>query len=508
MKRWEVVIGLETHVQLATRSKIFSGASTAFGAPPNTQACPVDLALPGVLPTMNAAALECAVTFGLAVGAEVAPRSVFARKNYFYPDLPKGYQISQYEIPVVSGGGLAIAWEEGGEPRAKVVRLTRAHLEEDAGKSLHEDAMRTLGGAAMAGLSGIDLNRAGTPLLEIVTEPDMRSSAEAVACARALHGLVTWLGICDGNMQEGSFRVDANVSVRPLGQAAFGTRCEIKNLNSFRFMQQAIEHEVRRQVELIEDGGRVVQETRLYDPDRDETRSMRSKEDAHDYRYFPDPDLPTLVVEPALLERVRAAMPELPAQLRARWVEAFGLTDQDAAALTATRATAGYFERTVAELAALAPAGPDATPQRLAKLAANWTMGDVAAQLNREGLDVAACPVSPAQLARLIARVVDGTVSGKIGREVFQAIWDERRTEPDAADRVIDARGLRQISDTGAIERIVDEVLAANPKSVEEFRAGKEKAFNALVGQAMKATRGKANPQQVNELLRRKLGAA
>ncbi len=499
MTGWEVVIGLETHVQLATRSKIFSGSPTAFGAPPNTQASPVDLALPGVLPVFNAAALDCAVRFGLAVGATIAPRSVFARKNYFYPDLPKGYQISQYEIPVVSGGGLPIVWQHDGEPREKFVRLTRAHLEEDAGKSLHEDAMRALGGAALAGLSGIDLNRAGTPLLEIVTEPDMRSSAEAVAYARALHGLVTWLGICDGNMQEGSFRVDANVSVRPVGQAAFGTRCEIKNLNSFRFMERAIEYEVRRQVELIEDGGRVVQETRLYDPDRDETRSMRSKEDAHDYRYFPDPDLPPLVVEPALVERVRAGLPELPAAMRERFQRTLGLTAYDAVTLTASRATAGYFEQVVAAL-------PDAAGQ--AKTAANWVMVDVAAQLNREGLEIGGCPVSPAQLARLIARIADGTVSGKIAREVFQAIWDERRAEPDAADRVIEERGLRQISDTGALERIVDEVLAANPKSVEEFRAGKEKAFNALVGQAMKATKGKANPQQVNELLRRRLGAA
>jgi aspartyl-tRNA(Asn)/glutamyl-tRNA(Gln) amidotransferase subunit B len=498
MKGWEVVIGLETHVQLATRSKIFSGASTAFGAPPNTQACPVDLALPGVLPVFNGAALECAVKFGLAVGAGIAPRSVFARKNYFYPDLPKGYQISQYEIPVVSGGGLPIVWQQDGEPRERFVRLTRAHLEEDAGKSLHEDAMRALGGEALAGLSGIDLNRAGTPLLEIVTEPDMRSSAEAVAYARALHGLVTWLGICDGNMQEGSFRVDANVSVRPVGQAAFGTRCEIKNLNSFRFMERAIEYEVRRQVELIEDGGRVVQETRLYDPDRDETRSMRSKEDAHDYRYFPDPDLPPLVVEPALLERVRAGLPELPAAMRGRFERELGLTPYDAATLTASRATARWFEDVVAAL-------PD--PATQAKTAANWVMVDVAAQLNREGLEIGACPVSPAQLARLIARIADGTVSGKIAREVFQAIWDERRTEPDAADLVIEAKGLRQISDAGALERIVDEVLAANPKSVEEFRAGKEKAFNALVGQAMKATKGKANPQQVNELLRRRLDA-
>ncbi|MEI7445800.1 MAG: Asp-tRNA(Asn)/Glu-tRNA(Gln) amidotransferase subunit GatB [Burkholderiales bacterium] len=496
MTGWEVVIGLETHVQLATRSKIFSGASTAFGAPPNTQASPVDLALPGVLPVFNAAALDCAVKFGLAVGAHVAPRSVFARKNYFYPDLPKGYQISQYEIPVVAGGHVPIVWQEGGEPREKLVRLTRAHLEEDAGKSLHEDAMRALGGAALSGMSGIDLNRAGTPLLEIVTEPDMRSSAEAVAYARALHGLVTWLGICDGNMQEGSFRVDANVSVRPRGQAEFGTRCEIKNLNSFRFMERAIEYEVRRQIELIEDGGRVVQETRLYDPDRDETRSMRSKEDAHDYRYFPDPDLPTLVVSPELVERIRGGMPELPSAMRERFQRDLGLTAYDAVTLTASRAVARYFEDTVAALA-------DAAKQ--AKLVANWVMGDVAAQLNREGLEIDACPVSPAQLARLIARIADGTVSGKIAREVFQAIWDERRTEPEAADLVIEARGLKQISDVGAIEKIVDEVLAANPKSVEEFRAGKEKAFNALVGQAMKATKGKANPQQVNELLRRKL---
>jgi aspartyl-tRNA(Asn)/glutamyl-tRNA(Gln) amidotransferase subunit B len=497
MTAWEVVIGLETHVQLATRSKIFSGASTAFGAPPNTQAGPVDLALPGVLPVFNAAALDCAVKFGLAVGAQIAPRSVFARKNYFYPDLPKGYQISQYEIPVVQGGSLPIVWEQGGEPRERVVRLTRAHLEEDAGKSLHEEAMRALGGAALAGMSGIDLNRAGTPLLEIVTEPDMRSSAEAVAYARALHGLVTWLGICDGNMQEGSFRCDANVSVRPVGQAEFGTRCEIKNLNSFRFMQQAIEYEVRRQVELIEDGGRVVQETRLYDPDRDETRSMRSKEDAHDYRYFPDPDLPPLVVEPALLERVRASLPELPGAMRERLQRDLGLSAYDAVTLTSSRSVAGYFEDAVAAL-------PDAAAQ--AKLAANWTMGEVAARLNREGLEIDDCPVSPVQLAALIGRIADGTVSGKIAREVFAAIWDERRTEPDAADRVIEAKGLKQISDTGALEKIVDEVLAANPKSVEEFRAGKEKAFNALVGQAMKATKGKANPQQVNDQLRRKLG--
>jgi len=495
MKGWEVVIGLETHVQLATRSKIFSGASTAFGAEPNTQASPVDLALPGVLPVMNAAALECAVRFGLAVGAQVAPRSVFARKNYFYPDLPKGYQISQYELPVVSGGALTLHWKEGNEVRSKTVNLTRAHLEEDAGKSLHEDAMRALG-AEYAGFSGIDLNRAGTPLLEIVSEPEMRSSAEAVAYARTLHGLVTWLGICDGNMQEGSFRVDANVSVRPVGQEAFGTRCEIKNLNSFRFLERAIETEVRRQIELIEDGGRVIQQTRLYDPDRDETRAMRSKENADDYRYFPDPDLPPLVVDADLLERVKASLPELPQTIRARYESTLGLSAYDAATLTADRETATWFEQLLAAL-------PDRAA--LAKSAANWVMGEVAAQLNREGLAIADSPIRPAQLALLLQRVQDGTLSSKLAREVFQAIWTERPEADDAADRIIEARGLKQISDTGELERIVDEVLAANARSVEEFRAGKDKAFNALVGQAMKATRGKANPAQVNDMLRRKL---
>jgi len=495
MKGWEVVIGLETHVQLATRSKIFSGASTAFGAEPNTQASPVDLALPGVLPVMNAAALECAVRFGLAVGAQVAPRSVFARKNYFYPDLPKGYQISQYELPVVSGGALTLHWKEGNEVRSKTVNLTRAHLEEDAGKSLHEDAMRALG-AEYVGFSGIDLNRAGTPLLEIVSEPEMRSSAEAVAYARTLHGLVTWLGICDGNMQEGSFRVDANVSVRPVGQEAFGTRCEIKNLNSFRFLERAIETEVRRQIELIEDGGRVIQQTRLYDPDRDETRAMRSKENADDYRYFPDPDLPPLVVDADLLERVKASLPELPQTIRARYESTLGLSAYDAATLTADRETATWFEQLLAAL-------PDRAA--LAKSAANWVMGEMAAQLNREGLAIADSPIRPAQLALLLQRVQDGTLSSKLAREVFQAIWTERPEADDAADRIIEARGLKQISDTGELERIVDEVLAANARSVEEFRAGKDKAFNALVGQAMKATRGKANPAQVNDMLRRKL---
>ncbi|MEZ5604015.1 MAG: Asp-tRNA(Asn)/Glu-tRNA(Gln) amidotransferase subunit GatB [Burkholderiaceae bacterium] len=496
--QWEIVIGLETHVQLDTRSKIFSGASTAFGAEPNTQACAIDLALPGVLPVANRAAVECAIRLGLAVGGSIAPRSVFARKNYFYPDLPKGYQISQYEIPVVAGGGLAIAWkpDEKAGQQERFVRLTRAHLEEDAGKSLHED---------FHGMSGIDLNRAGTPLLEIVTEPDMRSAKEAVAYARALHGLVVWLGICDGNMQEGSFRCDANVSVRPAGQAEYGTRCEIKNLNSFRFLERAIDYEVRRQVELIEDGGRVVQETRLYDPDRDETRSMRSKEEAHDYRYFPDPDLPPLGVEADWVERVRAAMPELPSDMRRRLVEQYGLGSYDATTLTASRDVAAYYESVVAALATGGVAGRESLAT-LAKSAANWVMVDLAAALNRDGVEVAACPVAPGQLARLVERIHDGTISGKIARDVFAAMWAQPSAGDDAADRIIDAQGLRQISDSGALDAIVEQVLAANPKSVEEFRAGKEKAFNALVGQVMKATKGKANPQQVNELLRRRLG--
>jgi aspartyl-tRNA(Asn)/glutamyl-tRNA(Gln) amidotransferase subunit B len=487
--QWEVVIGLETHAQLSTASKIFSGASTRFGAEPNTQACVVDLALPGVLPVMNRGAVERAIRFGLAIGATIAPRSIFARKNYFYPDLPKGYQISQYEIPVVQGGTLTFqvsANEKSGQSAyQKTIELTRAHLEEDAGKSLHED---------FAGMTGIDLNRAGTPLLEIVTEPQMRSAAEAVAYAKTLHALVMWLGICDGNMQEGSFRCDANVSVRPLGQAEFGTRAEIKNLNSFRFLEEAINYEVRRQIELIEDGGTVVQETRLYDPDRRETRSMRSKEDAHDYRYFPDPDLAPLAISADWIERVRSELPELPMAMQARFIEQYGLSDYDAAVLTASKAAAGYFE------AVLAKAGA-----AQAKMAANWIMGEVASQLNRDGLEIDASPVSAAQLAVLIARIADGTVSNKIAKEVFQAIWDEHASDEAAADRIIDAKGLRQISDSGELEAIIDAVLAANPKSVEEYRAGKEKAFNALIGQAMKATRGKANPQQVNELLKKKL---
>jgi aspartyl-tRNA(Asn)/glutamyl-tRNA(Gln) amidotransferase subunit B len=481
--QWEVVIGLETHAQLATRSKIFSGAPTAFGAAPNTQVSVVDLALPGTLPVLNAAVVEHAVRFGLAIGAQIAPQSIFARKNYFYPDLPKGYQISQYEIPVVSGGTLScVVTQKNGAPYTKTVRLTRAHLEEDAGKSLHED---------FHGQSGIDLNRAGTPLLEIVSEPDMRSSSEAVAYARALHALVVWLGVCDGNMQEGSFRCDANVSVRPPRQKEFGTRVEIKNLNSFKFLQAAIDYEVRRQIELIEDGGKVVQETRLYDPERDETRSMRTKEDAMDYRYFPDPDLLPLAISEDLVERVRRGLPELPAAMRERFVREYGLPEYDASVLTASKDLAAYFE-------AVARAVPDK------KVAANWLMGEMAAALNDSGLDIAAAPLTAPQLAGLIARVLDGTINNKTAKEVFAALW---KAEGTSADAIIDSRGLRQISDTGAIEKIVDEVLGANAHSVAEYRAGKEKAFNALVGQAMKATKGKANPQQVNEILRRRLSA-
>ena len=474
---WELVIGLETHAQLSTRSKIFSGASTAFGAEPNVQACAVDLALPGVLPVLNRGAVERAIRFGLAVGATINRRSIFARKNYFYPDLPKGYQISQYAIPVVSGGTLRIQVGDTG----KTINLTRAHLEEDAGKSLHED---------FHGMSGIDLNRAGTPLLEIVTEPDMRSAAEAVAYARALHALVRWIDICDGNMQEGSFRCDANVSVRRFGDPKFGTRCEIKNLNSFRFLERAIEFERQRQIELIESGGTVVQETRLYDPDRDETRSMRSKEDAQDYRYFPDPDLLPLEVSDDWIERVRAGMPELPEAKRARFVSKLGLSDYDAGVLTATRETSDYFEA----LVTAHPADP--------KLGANWLMGDVSARLNREQIEIARCPVSAASLGNLLSRITDGTLSGKLAKEVFEALW----AGEGEVDAIIEKRGLKQISDTGEIERIIDDVLAANAKSVEEFRSGKDKAFNALVGQVMKATKGKANPQQVNDLLKQKLG--
>ena len=482
---WEIVIGLETHVQLSTESKIFSDSSTRFGAAPNTQASEIDMALPGALPVMNRGAVERAILFGLAVGAQIAPRSQFERKNYFYPDLPKNYQISQLEIPVVQGGTLRFFVGD----QERTVNLTRAHLEEDAGKSLHENFTGPHGESS----TGIDLNRAGTPLLEIVTEPEMRSAAEAVAYARTLHGLVVWLGVCDGNMQEGSFRVDANVSVRPVGQKEFGTRCEIKNVNSFRFLERAIQYEARRQIELIEDGGKVVQETRLYDADRDETRSMRSKEDAHDYRYFPDPDLPPLVIAPEWIERVRAGMPELPSQKRSRFESELGLTAYDAAQLTMDRATSDFFEALAASL-----------PQGQAKLGANWILGELAAALNRDELSITDSPVSPAQLGALIARIIDGTISNKIARDVFAAMWSGEHG--GSADAIIEARGLKQISDTGAIGGMIDEVLAANPAIVEEYRAGKQKAFNSLVGQVMKAAKGKANPQQVNELLKEKLG--
>ena len=476
IRGYEVVIGLETHAQLSTRSKIFSGASTQFGAEANTQACPVDLALPGTLPVMNRGAVERAIRFGLAVGAHVAPLSIFARKNYFYPDLPKGYQISQYEIPVVQGGHVEFLLD--GERRR--VRLTRAHLEEDAGKSLHEDNH---------GQTGIDLNRAGTPLLEIVTEPDMRSSIEATEYARALHRLVVWLGICDGNMQEGSFRCDANVSVRRPG-APFGTRREIKNLNSFRFLQQAIDFEVQWQIDRLEDGLAIEQATVLFNPDTGETRAMRSKEDAHDYRYFPDPDLPPLAIEPAWVDRVRAEMPELPGAMAARFERADGLPAYDAQMMTQSLPFARFYEAT-----------RDACRQP--KLVANWLMGEFSKRLNAQDLSIDAAPVSPAQLAALIGRVVDGTLSNNGARQVFEALWSGHGTDVDA---LIESKGLKQMNDSGALEAIVDAVLAANAKSVEEFRAGKDKAFNALVGQVMKASQGKANPSQAGDLLRRKLG--
>ncbi|MEY4206896.1 MAG: Asp-tRNA(Asn)/Glu-tRNA(Gln) amidotransferase subunit GatB [Pseudomonadota bacterium] len=484
--QWEVVIGLETHAQLTTQSKIFSGAPIAFGAEPNTQACPVDLALPGVLPVLNKGAVERAIQFGLAIGARIAPMSVFARKNYFYPDLPKGYQISQFEIPVVQGGTISFAVEKDGKTEMKTVHLTRAHLEEDAGKSLHED---------YHGMTGIDLNRAGTPLLEIVTEPDMRSATEAVAYAKALHALVVWLGVCDGNMQEGSFRCDANVSVRPVGQKEFGTRCEIKNLNSFRFLEEAINYEVRRQIELIEEGGTVVQETRLYDPDKKETRSMRSKEDAMDYRYFPDPDLPPLVIAQAWIDRVKTSLPELPGAMRERFVKDYGLPEYDAMVLTQSKGMAGYFEAVVA-----------AAGREQAKPAANWMMGDVASTLNREGIEIGESPVSAEQLSLLLKRIADGTISNKIAKEVFAAMWEAKSSSAALADELIESKGLKQISDTGALEKIIDDVLAANAKSVEEYQSGKEKAFNALIGQAMKASKGKANPAQLTDLLKQKLG--
>ena len=471
---WEIVVGIETHAQLATRSKIFSGASTAFGAPPNTQAAAVDLALPGTLPVLNRAAVEHAVRFGLAVNATINRRSIFARKNYFYPDLPKGYQISQFEIPIVQGGLVPI--------QDKTIRLTRAHLEEDAGKSLHD---------AFQGMSGIDLNRAGTPLLEIVSEPDLRGAQEAVAYARALHRLVTWIGICDGNMQEGSFRCDANVSVRKTGATVLGTRCEIKNLNSFRFMEQAIEFEARRQIEILEGGGRIEQETRLYDPERNETRSMRSKEDAQDYRYFPDPDLLPLVVSEELLQEIAEALPELPDARRERFQREYTLSAYDAGVLTASRAAADYYELLVKT------SGADP------KICANWQTGELAAALNRAELDIEQSPVNATVLGNILARIKDGTLSGKTAKKVFDVAWSLGAAA--SVDAIIEKEGLKQVSDAGAIEKLVDEVLANNPKQVEDYRAGKDKAFNSLVGQVMKATQGKANPAQVNEVLRRKL---
>ena len=481
MSQWEVVIGIETHAQLSTVSKIFSGASTAFGAEPNTQACAVDLALPGVLPVLNKKAVDCAIRFGLAIRAHVSLKSIFARKKYFYPDLPKGYQISQFELPVVQGGAITVQVGSGEKAYEKTVNLTRAHLEEDAGKSLHED---------FHGKSGIDLNRAGTPLLEIVTEPDMRSSDEAVAYAKALHALVRWIGICDGNMQEGSFRCDANVSVRRPGQP-FGTRREIKNLNSFRYLKEAIDYEVRWQIETLEDGGKIQQATVLFDPDTGETRTMRTKEDAHDYRYFPDPDLLPLVIASDWIERVKGELPELPAQKRQRFMSDLGLSAYDANTLTASQEIADFYECTAA-VAGSANAKP----------CANWVMVDLAARLNKEGKEIADSPVTPHQLGGLILRIADNTISNNIAKKVFEALWNG---EGGTADEIIDKQGLKQITDTGAIEALVDEVLAANAANVAEYRAGKEKAFNALVGQVMKAAKGKANPQQVNELLKKKL---
>jgi aspartyl-tRNA(Asn)/glutamyl-tRNA(Gln) amidotransferase subunit B len=494
IRGYEVVIGFETHAQLSTRSKIFSRAPTAFGAEPNTQASPVDLALPGTLPVMNKGAVERAIRFGLAIGAHVAERSIFARKNYFYPDLPKGYQISQYEIPVVQGGEVSFFLGE----EKKTVRLVRAHLEEDAGKSLHEDSSLGAASGARGGQSGIDLNRAGTPLLEIVTEPDIRSSDEAVAYAKELHKIVTWIGICDGNMQEGSFRCDANVSVRKPGEP-LGTRREIKNLNSFKFMQQAIDYEVRWQIEEIEEGRAIQQATVLFDPDTGETRAMRTKEDAADYRYFPDPDLPPLVVAKEWIERVKGEMPELPRVMAQRFVSDYGLPEYDATTLTQSKAMAAYFEE-----AAKASGQP--------KLASNWIMGEVARRLNADE-SIEAPPLPAGVLAGLINRISDGTISNSAARQVFDELWtrslsaDAQAATTADVDAVIEAKGLKQMNDTGALEKIIDEVIAANADNVAQYKAGKDKAFNALVGQAMKASKGKANPAQVNELLKKKLAS-
>jgi aspartyl-tRNA(Asn)/glutamyl-tRNA(Gln) amidotransferase subunit B len=480
MSDWEVVIGLEIHAQLATRSKIFSGSATAYGASPNAQASLIDLAYPGVLPVLNAEAVRMAVKFGLSIGATVAERSVFARKNYFYPDLPKGYQISQYEQPVVKQGSLTVVLDDGS---IKKIGITRAHLEEDAGKSLHE---------GLANASGIDLNRAGTPLLEIVSEPDMRSAKEAVAYMKKVHTLVRYLEICDGNMQEGSFRCDANVSVRPRGQEKFGTRAEIKNLNSFRFVEKAIQYEVARQIELIESGGKVVQETRLYDSDKHETRSMRSKEEANDYRYFPDPDLLPLEIDADFIAAVRATLPELPDEKAARFATEFGLSVYDAGVLSASRELGAYFEAVVAAAGAAH-----------AKLAANWVMGELSSALNRDNLEIGGSRVAPVALAGLLARIIDNTISGKIAKEVFEAMW----ADGSDADTIIAGKGLKQITDSGAIEAVIDAVMAANPKQLADYRAGKDKLFGFFVGQVMKATEGKANPAQLNDLLKVKLGS-
>ena len=477
MSDWETVIGLEIHAQLATRSKIFSGASTAFGAAPNTQACAVDLGLPGVLPVLNREAVAMAIRFGVAIDAQIDRHSVFARKNYFYPDLPKGYQISQYELPIVGKGHVFISLDDG---ERKEIGITRAHLEEDAGKSIHDQ---------FAEQTGIDLNRAGTPLLEIVSEPDMRSAKQAVAYARKIHSLVRYLEICDGNMQEGSFRCDANVSLRRRGDSVFGTRTELKNINSFRFLERAINFEIERQADLLEDGGKVVQETRLYDAERDETRSMRSKEEANDYRYFPDPDLLPVAISDADIARIRDALPELPEQKRQRYIDELGLSEYDAEVLTATRETAAYFE------AALA-----ASPAQCKQLA-NWVLGDLAAALNRNGIEIGQSPIAPTMLAQLVARIADDTISGKIAKEVFEAMWNGE----GGADEIIAARGLQQITDSGAIEAVIDAVIAANPEQVEQFRAGKDKVLGFFVGQVMKQTQGKANPGQVNQILRERL---
>ncbi|MFC4308421.1 Asp-tRNA(Asn)/Glu-tRNA(Gln) amidotransferase subunit GatB [Steroidobacter flavus] len=479
---WETVIGLEIHAQLATRSKIFSSAATAYGAAPNAQANLVDLGYPGVLPVLNREAVRMAVKFGLAIGAQISPRSIFARKNYFYPDLPKGYQISQYEKPVVEKGSMPILLEDGS---VKVVGITRAHLEEDAGKSLHED---------FQGASGIDLNRAGTPLLEIVSEPDMRSAKEAVAYLKKIHTLVRYLEICDGNMQEGSFRCDANVSVRPKGQEKFGTRCEIKNLNSFRYIEKAINYEVARQIEVIEGGGKIKQETRLFDPEKGETRSLRSKEEANDYRYFPDPDLLPVVIEKDFIEGVRGTLPELPDQKAARYVEKFGLSAYDAGVLTASREMGDFYEAVLASLKSKNLEGNE-------KLAANWTMGELSAALNKDGVEITETRIDAPRLAGLLARIADETISGKIAKEVFESMWAEGKD----ADAIIEAKGLKQITDTGAIEKTIDEVMAANPKQLADYRSGKDKLFGFFVGQVMKVTGGKANPAQVNDLLKKKL---